>query len=73
MNHEWARELRDQCVEQGVAFFFKQSASYRSESGKYLIEADGSKAEWREYPGNLQAPIQEAFPDTAARQMEMAL
>ena len=24
MNPDWARSLRDQCVAQGVAFFFKQ-------------------------------------------------
>lgn len=50
MDHGWVRELRDQCVEKGVAFYFKQSAAYRSETGKALIETDGTKTMWQQYP-----------------------
>jgi protein gp37 len=36
MDHAWARSLRDQCRRAGVAFFFKQSSGYRSETGTTL-------------------------------------
>ena len=53
MDHAWAREIRDQCVEQGVAFFFKQSAAYQTEKGTELIEADGTKTTWQQYPDTM--------------------
>jgi len=43
---EWVREIRDQCVEQGVAFFFKQWGGVRPKSGGR--ELDGR--EWSEFP-----------------------
>lgn len=45
MDHAWAREIRDQCQREHVAFFFKQSAAIRTEMGTLL---DGR--EWKEYP-----------------------
>ena len=45
MDVQWARDLRDQADAAGVAFFFKQSAAYRTETG---IELDGQLHE--EYP-----------------------
>ena len=45
MPHEWATAIEAQCREQGVAFFFKQSAAYRTEMG---IELNGRVV--REYP-----------------------
>jgi protein gp37 len=36
MDAQWAREIRDQCEGLGVAFFFKQSAGLRSETGTLL-------------------------------------
>jgi protein gp37 len=45
MDHAWARDIRDQCLAAGVAFFFKQSAAARTEMGCIL---DGR--EWKEYP-----------------------
>jgi len=45
MDHAWAREIRDQCQREHVAFFFKQSAAIRTEMG---TELDGR--EWKEYP-----------------------
>lgn len=45
MDIEWARDLRDQCRENEVAFFFKQSAAPRTEMG---IRLDGEIV--REYP-----------------------
>lgn len=50
MPHEWARNIRDQCVDAGVAFFFKQSAAYRTEMGTLLEEADGTLTEWQQFP-----------------------
>ena len=46
MNPEWVREVRDQCVEQGVAFFFKQWGGFRPKSNGR--ELDGM--EWSEFP-----------------------
>jgi protein gp37 len=44
---EWVREVRDQCLEQNVAFFFKQWGGIRPKSGGR--ELDGR--EWSEFPG----------------------
>jgi protein gp37 len=45
MEHSWALDLRDQCAEEGVPFFYKQSAAPKTEMG---IELDGRIV--REYP-----------------------
>lgn len=45
MEHAWARDLRDRAHAAGVAYFFKQSAAPRTETG---IELDGQVV--REYP-----------------------
>ncbi len=45
MEHEWARDLRDRALAEGTAFFFKQSAAWRTEIG---MELDGRR--WEEYP-----------------------
>ena len=50
MKMEWARSIRDQCVEAGVAFFFKQDADRLNERRPWLVESDGSRTEWRELP-----------------------
>lgn len=42
----WVREIRKQCKEQGVAFFFKQWGGVRPKSGGRML--DGK--EWDEYP-----------------------
>lgn len=49
MRIEWAREIRDQCNEQGVSFFFKQWGGFRPKSGGR--ELDGR--EWNEFPAAL--------------------
>lgn len=52
MDHAWVRRIRDQCIEQGVRFFFKQD--YRSTDGTKrrrkvsLPLLDGRR--WAEYP-----------------------
>ena len=45
MDHAWAGAIRDQCIEKGVAFYFKQSAAPRTEMGQLL---DGER--WEQYP-----------------------
>ncbi len=44
---EWVREIRDQCVENRVGFFFKQWGGKRPKSGGRML--DGK--EWNQYPG----------------------
>lgn len=46
MHIEWAREIRDRCAEQGVAFFFKQWGGLRPKSGGR--DLDGR--EWNDLP-----------------------
>jgi protein gp37 len=50
MDHVWARSIRDQCVAAGIPFFFKQSSAPRTEVGTQLVEADGRRTRWQEYP-----------------------
>ena len=38
MDVQWARDMKAKCEESGTAFFFKQSAAFRTETG---IELDG--------------------------------
>jgi protein gp37 len=45
----WARELRDKCRRDGIAFFWKQWGGWTSKSGGRLL--DGK--EWSEYPAEL--------------------
>lgn len=49
MHIEWAREIRDLCSDQGVAFFFKQWGGLRPKSGGR--DLDGR--EWNELPTSL--------------------
>ena len=46
MAEEWAVEIRDQCVAQNVAFFFKQWGGTRPKSGGRLL----GEREWNQYP-----------------------
>lgn len=46
MQEEWAIEVRDECVRQGVAFFFKQWGGFRPKSGGRLLDG----IEWSELP-----------------------
>ncbi len=50
LDPEWARAIRDQCVEAGVPFFFKQVGGRTPKAGGRLL--DGT--EWNEMPGELQ-------------------
>ena len=46
MDPAWVREVRDQCIEAGVAFFFKQWGGFRPKSGGR--DLDGR--EWSQFP-----------------------
>ena len=48
---EWARELRDLCAAQGVAFFFKQWGGSRPKSGGRSLDG----REWNELPVRVAA------------------
>ena len=43
---DWIREIREQCHEQGVSFFFKQWGGRTPKSGGRLLDG----REWNEYP-----------------------
>jgi protein gp37 len=62
MEMSWARHLRDLCVSNGVAFFFKQDSAYHDGQRPWLVEEDGRKMKWRQYPGELTPPV-EVGPD----------
>ena len=51
MQIEWVREIREQCLDQGVAFFFKQWGGIRPKTGGR--ELDGQ--EWNEMPVQVAA------------------
>jgi len=46
MDPAWARDVRDQCIAAGVAFFFKQWGGVRPKTGGCLLDG----REWREFP-----------------------
>jgi protein gp37 len=56
MDMAWARSIRDQCVAQGVAFFFKQDSASRMEARPWIVEEDGSRWSWQQKPGKLTPP-----------------
>jgi protein gp37 len=62
MDMQWARNIRDQCVEAGVAYFFKQDSSARTETRCYLVEEDGRCFVWHQWPDAMNPPV-EVEPD----------
>lgn len=50
MAHEWVWPIRRACMQQDVAFFFKQSSAARPESEPYLRCPDGKRREFRGLP-----------------------
>jgi protein gp37 len=53
MKMEWARRIRDLCVAQNIAFFFKQDSGYSAELRPYLVEEDGRRTIWEQYPDHV--------------------
>lgn len=60
LNYDWAREVRDQCLNAGVAFFFKQVGGLKPKSGGRLLDG----REWNQYPRST--------PPAAPRQTVLA-
>ncbi len=49
----WIREVRDQCQQQGVAFFFKQWGGIRPKANGRLLDG----REWSEFPGRANGGL----------------
>jgi protein gp37 len=56
MDMQWAREIRDVAEASGCAFFFKQDAAFRAGTRPWLVEADGRRMEYHQFPGERTAP-----------------
>lgn len=56
MQMEWARAVRDLCVSQDVAFFFKQDCGFRTEMHPYLTEKNGECVHWQSFPDSSSSP-----------------
>jgi protein gp37 len=56
MKQEWARGIRDLCLDQGVAYFYKQDSAKRTEVRTALQHGDGDYYTWQQYPGRLSNP-----------------
>lgn len=67
MDDDWAREIRDQCQAQGVAFFFKQRSGKNPK--KLSKELDGRT--WLEYPIDM-TPYQKGKAMTPAKLSKIA-
>lgn len=52
----WARHARDLAVRDGLAFFFKQDSGYRTELRPWLVEEDGSRWHWEQFPCEMTPP-----------------
>jgi protein gp37 len=46
MDPEWVRDIRNQCLAAGVAFFFKQWGGFRPKTGGRILDG----REWNEFP-----------------------
>lgn len=51
---EWARDIRQQCENSGVAFFLKQLGRNPYQGGKALTLRDSHGGDWSEWPEDLQ-------------------
>ena len=60
MDIEWVREVRDQCLEARVAFFFKQWGGFRPKSGGRVLDGE----EWNQFP---RMPRRRPRPGTPIR------
>jgi protein gp37 len=56
MNPDWVREVREQCLAQRVAFFFKQWGGLRPKSGGRMLDG----REWNEFPKRAAAYVEAA-------------
>ncbi len=51
LNLDWAREIRGQCLQSGVPFFFKQVGGRTPKAGGRLLDG----REWNDYPSHKRA------------------
>lgn len=56
MEQSWCRNIKNLCVRKKIAFFYKQDSAFRTETRPWLMEEDGSKWEWHQYPNRLTPP-----------------
>ena len=54
MEEEWARDIRDQCIQAGVPFFFKQWGGRRGKRSGEEAVLDGRT--WQEWPDDPRTP-----------------
>lgn len=50
MEMEWARAIRDQCVEFGVPFFFKQNWHVKPGRESFILEDNWMRTVWHQWP-----------------------
>lgn len=61
----WARSIRDQCQQRGVAFFMKQLGANPLLNGRKLELVDPHGGDWKEWPKDLRVrQMPEAFRQT---------
>lgn len=68
----WARELRERCREEGVAFFCKQLGAAPVENGERLTLEDPHGGEWNEWPRDLRVREMPAFLGETASMLRAA-
>ncbi len=56
-DHAWGRHIHDLCVNDDVAFFFKQDSDIISEQRGWMLESDGTAMRWEQYPGQFTPPM----------------
>ena len=56
MEMEWAREALALCEKYGLAFFFKQDSGHRNEMRPWLIDKEGGRWQWQQYPDQRTQP-----------------
>ena len=65
MDPDWVREIRDQCLDASVAFFFKQWGGVHKHKYARVIDAEA----WEEYPDQPLANDRVAAAQKAAQDM----
>jgi protein gp37 len=67
MHVDWVREVRDQCIANSVAFFFKQWGGLRPKSGGRKLD----RREWSQYPKtNRRSPAGDSSAASSAAAAE---
>lgn len=60
-NHQWAREIRDECARDGVAFYFKQGSEYRPGLDRLLDGRTHDDLAWRVEPDETDFQQQQSL------------